>query len=286
MLATAGHDHSVYLWDVATGNQHLHLKDDTTSPVLSVTFSKDGKFFAWSEHNATLVVWQFHESSWNKLYQLQGHTSQVHGIAFSPDGRVLASGGDDGTLRQWNMINGLELWQQHMETAIHSLCFSPDGQLLAIGNADSSVRLLELASGNEVRRLMGHTAGVRTVAFSPDGRMLASGGDDCLVLIWGLGVSPETWYLLEQTWDSSQDEQEIACREQQHQQPDIARHQQHKQEMVEEIRRDHQRLMDERNKWQRKVWRVMGCCEVCGEPLRLWDRMFAQTYCKHHRKGS
>ena len=118
---------------------------------------------------------------------LTGHSGQVYSLAYSPDGRYLASGSSDKTIKIWETATGTELrtLTGHSMT-VWSVAYSPDGRYLASGSLDKTIKIWEVATG-KVRTLTGHYMTFWSVAYSPDGRYLASGSADKTIKIWRVG---------------------------------------------------------------------------------------------------
>jgi len=111
----------------------------------------------------------------------------VASMAFSPDGKILASSGGDQGTALWDIASGRELRTLGGHNAsVSSVAFSPDGRILAEGGYDSTIKLWDLNSASELRTLTGHTKQISSVAFSPDGQILASSSYDATIKLWSV----------------------------------------------------------------------------------------------------
>jgi WD40 repeat protein len=116
---------------------------------------------------------------------LEGHHSDILSVAFSRDGKHIASGSWDKTVRVWNAATGtLEHTLSGHDNWVSSVAFSTDGKHIASGSLDQTVRVWNAATGTLEHTLSGHDDWVRSVAFSTDGKHIASGSHDKTVRVW------------------------------------------------------------------------------------------------------
>lgn len=123
---------------------------------------------------------------------LKGHENAVNSVVFSPDGRFIASGSEDRSIRVWDAKTGQELnclWGH--EKAVASVAYSPNGCWIASGSDDQTVRLWEAETGREFACLLGHEHAVAGVVFSPDGQRIASASWDKTVRVWHIEARQE-----------------------------------------------------------------------------------------------
>jgi len=191
-LASGSWDTTVRLWDAAT-QQPLGELPGEVERVFSVAYSPDGKTLAAGtchELDAGGKCSRGQVSLWDVETQqrrgdLRGHSGIVESVAFSPDGKLLASGSGDGSLIVWNVETREKIREMKGHGGeVPSVAFSPDSKLLASGGNDNAIRLWNAQTLQLVAELKGHKDIVSGVAFSPDGKTLASTSFDDKVRLW------------------------------------------------------------------------------------------------------
>jgi eukaryotic-like serine/threonine-protein kinase len=170
-LATGSLDALVKVWDAEDGREIATLKGHV-SGVWRVAFSLDGKRL-FSSDLETMKVWDPDNGQEALVRPLAGFGK----VAYSPDGRWVAGGDGDGTVRVSDLHSGegVLILKGHVK-AVTDVAFSPDGRRLASGSADQTVKVWEVAGGREVLTFTGHGQAVVGLVFSPDGRQVVSCG--------------------------------------------------------------------------------------------------------------
>ncbi|KAJ7696282.1 hypothetical protein B0H17DRAFT_848324, partial [Mycena rosella] len=127
------------------------------------------------------------------LMSMEGHSSSVWSVAFSPNGMHIVSGSSDNTVRIWDAVTGAEVTKMEGHSgSIWSVAFLPDGTRIVSGSDDkTTVQIWDAKTGAEVTKMEGHSSSVNSVAFSPDSMHVVSGSDDQTVRIWDAATGAE-----------------------------------------------------------------------------------------------
>ena len=195
LLASAGEDRTVILWDVERQTQLATLTGHQDW-VYSVAFSPDGVTLASASGDCTIVLWDVADPKNPKLIgqPLRGHQADVNTVAFSLDGRKLVSASQDTTIILWDVATQSIIGQQplrgHNDRALRAV-FQPNGERFASVSNDSEGKTTVIFWDVATRQIVTTLADIPTnaakgLAFSPDGKLMAMGGPGGSSILWDL----------------------------------------------------------------------------------------------------
>jgi WD40 repeat protein/class 3 adenylate cyclase len=205
LLATSGPDNTAALWDAETGEQIVPLVERRNKDLVGPggqpcgmgpgpgSFSPDGSRLATVSCDRTASVWDAETGKELLRLSKPGHGDGVYGdiytglmaVAYSPDGKRLATGGADGTVVFWDPATGEPgLTLDNEGAGISGLAFSPDGTRIATAGDSDIVRMWDTMTGKELFRVDAGDVRVFGLAFSPDGKRLATGDFGGLLQVW------------------------------------------------------------------------------------------------------
>lgn len=180
---------AVRFWNLRTGRQSIRL-DRPVSGVESIAVSRRTGLLATGDSHGIVRLWDLHGRFRGQISNTG--SGPVRGLAFSRDGRVLASANADDTIQTWNVKTKHPTLKKPLHGSVddnyatNSVAFSPNGTRLASGGDGYTVRLWNLRTRRLVRTFQGETSWIAAVAFSPDGRMLATADWDGTVRLWNV----------------------------------------------------------------------------------------------------
>ena len=193
MLAAINRANAVELWRVAPGSsaerRPFRMLGMESVKLRRAALSPDHRILATADSDNAIRFWRTDATESTPPPPLAGHRDRILALAFSTDGKWLASAGLDNSLILWEVATSRPLLaplQGHRD-AIRSVAFSPDNSLLASAGDDETIMFWSLPSGEQVGApLHIHSDSVRDLAFSPDGKWLVSAGLDKQLVAWSL----------------------------------------------------------------------------------------------------
>ena len=194
MLASAGKDGTVSLWNTRTGHQTDIPTKKHGNVEMPFSFSPDGEIFASGSADGTISLWDTRTRQ--RQQALSRHKYWVSCVSFAPNGEILASGSGDGTIYLWDLQTGQQksvftgytvgYQKAHQNSKqITRLSFNPDGTTFVSECADTTVRLWNIETGEyKDIRTEDSTAEIYSLSMSPDSTTIASGSNDGIIRLW------------------------------------------------------------------------------------------------------
>jgi WD40 repeat protein len=176
LLATAGDDHMVNLWNVDDGKL-AHALHGHADWIRAIAFSPDGKTLATAGDDRTIRLW---DAVSGKLIRAFGqHETAIYALQFHPDGNSVAAAGFENAVRVYEVQTGNRSREFHCTCSdVRAIAFSPDGKTLVGGGRDGCLCMWNYDDGSVKQHCQAHGQRIRALAFSPDGRWLAYESDD------------------------------------------------------------------------------------------------------------
>jgi hypothetical protein len=186
-LLAAGMRNEIHLLDAATGDV-LQVFTGQGPKVTALSFSKDDKLLAVASGvpGKKGEVRLYTVNQWDKPPKIiSAHEDLIHALAFSPDGKQLATCSYDRLVKLWEVNSGklVHSFKDHSD-AVYGVAFHPEGKLLATCAADRAVKVWEVSTGKRLFSLGEATDWLYAIAWSPDGKRLAAAGVDKSIRIW------------------------------------------------------------------------------------------------------
>ncbi|MBD2043547.1 serine/threonine protein kinase [Microcoleus sp. FACHB-672] len=171
----------------SVSSQVGHVNAITISPV-PVGARKASNFIFASASYGTLRLWEENTGKLRHAF-FDAHSNAIGALAMTPDGKLLASGSTDKTIRLWNLEKNFRIRTIPAHAgSVNALAISPDGKTLISASDDKTIRLWRLPTGKRILTIPAHAGPVNALAISPSGEILASGSDDNTIKLWDLST--------------------------------------------------------------------------------------------------
>jgi WD40 repeat protein len=181
---SGSHDHTLKLWDLATGQSRLTFKGHT-GPVYALAIFPDGREAVSGSTDGTMGLWDLTTGQPRLVFA--AHEGPVYALAITPDSRYVLSASSDDTLRFWDLRTGqLSGTFTGPEGPFYALAITPDGSLALAGSIDGNLNIWDLRTGQLCRTIVGHEGLVYSLAITTDGRRFLSGSLDETLKLWDL----------------------------------------------------------------------------------------------------
>lgn len=193
LLAAAGDDHVICVWDRVTG-QSVQRLDGHVDWVRTIAYSPDGRILASAGNDRRIIFWDAATGQKLRVFAELQHAIAM--IMFSHNGRMLATTGFEDKLRIYDTAGGKVVWELDCPCRdMRAMAFSPDDKTLAAGGRNGKISLWNTDDGRKFHTYIAHRQRIRGVAFSPDGQWLVSSGEDRQIRVQPLLAGNEPFLL-------------------------------------------------------------------------------------------
>jgi WD40 repeat protein len=188
-VATDSPDNTVALWDINSGQNVRLFKPSHEHGIRTIAFAPGKQYMASADLAGNLKIWDIATGE-EKLALSMGGT--IHGLAFSPDGRLLSITSETNSARILDILTGKVIKTFTVEDgSLSQAIFSPDGKQLATATTDGHLYFWDISAGRTIPPVLSHSSEILSFAFSPDGKTLATGSLDRTVKLWNLKTGKE-----------------------------------------------------------------------------------------------